>query len=68
MIDFFTHIVPDKYGKALYSKAKRTIYGQQSVEAHHKAVPSLVDVGLRLRIIDKYEGMRQVLTIVTAVP
>ncbi len=64
MIDMFTHIVPDKYSKALYSKAKRSIYGQESVEAHHKAAdPALMDIGLRLGMLDKYEGMRQVLTI-----
>ncbi|MFC2056884.1 hypothetical protein ACFLTO_04895, partial [Chloroflexota bacterium] len=60
MIDIFTHFIPDRYNKALCSKAKQSIQGQQGVKA---ADPALLDIGLRLGMLDQYEEMRQVLTI-----
>jgi predicted TIM-barrel fold metal-dependent hydrolase len=53
-IDFFTHFVPEKYRNSL---AK---IGQQS---SHGGPPTLSDLDQRFRIMDKYEGLRQVLTL-----
>ena len=64
-IDIFSHILPAKYRQALYKKAQRGLYleADDDLAAHHNAIPALFDLELRFSIMDKYEGMRQVLTI-----
>ena len=55
-IDIFCHIVPKKYKEAL---DKVSPYYQKRIER----VPTLFDLERRFRIMDKYEDLRQVLTI-----
>lgn len=62
MIDIFCHVLPGRYRKALYDKCKRSIY-TEGLETHHNAVPALFDMDMRFHIMDRYEGLRQVLTI-----
>ena len=57
-IDIFTHILPLKYAEALYKKARDCFY----IEAD-KATPILSDLDARFRIMDRYEGLTQVLTL-----
>src|SRR3972149_1829326 len=63
-IDIFTHILPDKYRKALYKKAQGSLY-MEGLENHHNAIPALFDIELRLSTMKGYEGLRQVLTIIS---
>ncbi len=63
-IDVFSHILPDGYRKALYSKAQRSLHVDDR-EVFHNANPALFDIGLRLSVMDSHEGLRQVLTITT---
>jgi len=58
-IDIFTHISPAKYDQALYKKAKHTVHKELNATA-----PALVDLEARFQIMDKFEGLKQVLTIV----
>ena len=56
-IDAYAHIVPPKYREALYKVAP---------EMHDRQVlpsPPLYDLDRRFRIMDKYEPLRQVLTL-----
>ncbi len=56
-IDAYSHIVPPKYKQALYKVAP---------EMHDRQVqvcPPLYDLDHRFRIMDKYEPLRQVLTL-----
>jgi len=59
-IDIFCHILPLKYKEALYKKAKPCFY-----LAADSARPALFDLDIRFRVMDKFEGLRQVLTIGT---
>jgi predicted TIM-barrel fold metal-dependent hydrolase len=56
-IDAYAHIVPPKYREALY-KAAPELHDQQVVHC-----PPLYDLEARFRIMDKYEPIRQVLTL-----
>lgn len=56
-IDIFSHILPPKYAEALYKKAKPCFYIELD-----KARPVLSDLDQRFRIMDKFEGLTQVLT------
>ena len=58
-IDIFCHILPQKYKDALYRKAKPCYYLDAG------GTPALFDLDVRFRVMDKYEGLRQVLTIGT---
>jgi len=53
-IDVYSHIMPPKYKKALHEVA---------LEPPHFPRPALYDVEQRFRILDKYEGLVQVLTV-----
>jgi aminocarboxymuconate-semialdehyde decarboxylase len=56
-VDAYAHIVPPKYREALYKVAP---------EMHDRQVapcPPLYDLDARFRIMDKYEPLRQVLTL-----
>jgi predicted TIM-barrel fold metal-dependent hydrolase len=56
-IDAYSHIVPPKYGEALRKVAPK-LYEQQILFS-----PPLYDLEQRFRIMDKYEPIRQVLTL-----
>jgi len=58
-IDIFAHIIPVKYKEALYRIAPTGFYLEDVIET----LPTLFDLERRFRIIDKYEGLRQVLTL-----
>jgi predicted TIM-barrel fold metal-dependent hydrolase len=56
-IDAYAHIIPPKYKEALYKVAP---------EMHDRQIapePTLYDLDARFRIMDKYEPLRQVLTL-----
>jgi predicted TIM-barrel fold metal-dependent hydrolase len=59
MIDIFPHIVPPKYLKALNKKAPSNVFIRKAMESS----PTLTDLDIRFRIMDKYEGLMQVLTL-----
>ena len=63
-IDVFPHIIPLKYKEALYKKtmSDKGPQGRREVDKI-EAIPSLFDVDVRFRIMDKYEGLLQVLTL-----
>lgn len=56
MIDIFTHVVPEQYKTALGEVVPE-------LEARLARMPTLYDMDRRFRIMDKYENMRQVLTL-----
>jgi predicted TIM-barrel fold metal-dependent hydrolase len=56
-IDSYAHIVPPKYGEALHKVAPK-MYEQQVLFC-----PPLHDLERRFRVMDKYEPLRQVLTL-----
>ena len=58
-IDIFPHILPKKYKEALYKIAPSDFYIQDVIET----LPTLFDLDHRFRIMDKYEGLMQVLTL-----
>jgi len=57
-IDIFTHILPLKYKEALYKKARNCYYIETD-----KSNPMLSDLDLRFSIMDRFEGLKQVLTL-----
>lgn len=57
-IDIFAHIIPIGYKEALYKVAPPGFYLQEAMEG----IPTLTNVEYRLRIMDKYDGLMQVLT------
>ena len=57
-IDVFCHILPKKFKEALFKKAKPCYY----LDADN-GTPAIFDLDLRFRVMDQYEGLRQVLTI-----
>jgi predicted TIM-barrel fold metal-dependent hydrolase len=58
-IDIFPHILPIKYKEALYKIAPPGFYIQDVIET----LPTLFDLEHRFRIMDKFEGLMQVLTL-----
>ena len=58
-IDIFCHIIPAKYKEALLKKAERPSYYLDNT----KALPALSNLDIRFKVMDKYEGYRQVLCI-----
>jgi predicted TIM-barrel fold metal-dependent hydrolase len=63
-IDIFPHIIPVKYKDALLKKtmSKKGPQGRREVDKI-ETLPSLFDMDVRFRIMDKYEGLLQVLTL-----
>ena len=57
-IDIFSHFLPEKYLKALGKKAGR--YGQYT----WAETPPLGKIDIRLRVMDMYPDVRQILTVV----
>jgi predicted TIM-barrel fold metal-dependent hydrolase len=60
-IDIFPHILPVKYIEAVNRISGGEFYNKQVNEAS----PTLTDLETRFRILDKYEGLLQVLTLGT---
>lgn len=58
-IDIFAHILPPKYKKVLYKVAPSGFYLQDVIET----LPTLFDMEYRFRIMDKFENLKQVLTL-----
>lgn len=58
-IDVFPHILPTKYKEALYRVAPPGFYIQNVIDS----LPTLFNLDHRFRIMDKYEGLAQVLTL-----
>lgn len=58
-IDIFPHIVPIRYKQALLELLPADSYWQRSL----KLRPTVFDLGHRFRIMDKFEGLVQVLTL-----
>ncbi len=58
-IDIFPHILPIKYKEALYKVAPPSFENQDAIDTN----PTLFDLECRFRIMDKYQGLVQVLTI-----
>ncbi|HEY94083.1 MAG TPA: amidohydrolase [Dehalococcoidia bacterium] len=61
-IDIYTHIIPRKYKKALYQRADSRFFSE-NWDKVIDGTPALSDLNIRLRILEKYEGLSQVLTI-----
>ena len=57
-IDIFPHILPRKYNEALLKKS-RPCYNLEA----NRLRPALVDLDLRFKTMDKFEGLKQVLTL-----
>lgn len=60
-IDIYPHFIPPKYKEALYQKADRGFYSgrwEQVIEG----TPALFDLDTRLQLIERYEGLVEVLT------
>jgi predicted TIM-barrel fold metal-dependent hydrolase len=55
-VDIYTHIVPERYKKALGKKASH-------LENHIGRVPTLYDMEHRFRIMDEYKDVKQVLAL-----
>ncbi|MFC1948946.1 amidohydrolase family protein [Chloroflexota bacterium] len=58
-IDVFPHILPLKYKKKLYEIAPKDFYIKNVIDA----TTTLFDLDARFRMMDKYEGYQQVLTL-----
>lgn len=58
-IDIYTHITPIKYQVAFEKRVDPEICRLLS----RRALPTLTDLNARLALVEKYEGMRQVLTL-----
>ena len=59
MIDVYSHILPPKYKEALYKKLGPT----SDMVRRMDRFPSLSDLDIRFRIMDKYKDLVQVLTL-----
>src|SRR5438046_4622173 len=58
-IDVFPHILPRRFFDRMLEVAGRNLYMQKRM----RAIPVLVDLEQRFRIMDRYEGYVQVLTL-----
>jgi hypothetical protein len=64
-IDIYTHIIPPKYKEALYQRTDSRFYNENWDKVIDRT-PALTDLDNRLRILEKYEGLSQVLTIASS--
>lgn len=60
-IDIYAHILPQKYKEALFEKADRGFYSGRWDQVIN-GTPALFDLNNRLRVIERHEGLLQVLT------
>jgi predicted TIM-barrel fold metal-dependent hydrolase len=58
-IDIFPHILPKKFNEAVWEAVPASFYGKRLVDSQ----PALWNLEERFRIMDKYEGLAQVLTL-----
>ena len=58
-IDLFCHILPFKYKEAFYKTTPPNFYLKNVIDS----LPTLFDLEHRFRIMDKYEGLKHVLTL-----
>ncbi|MDP2917798.1 MAG: amidohydrolase family protein [Dehalococcoidia bacterium] len=58
-IDIFTHILPPKYKEALFKAAPP----QMDIISNISSTPTVYDLDHRFRVMDQFEGLKQVLTI-----
>jgi len=59
-IDIFTHILPSKYKSILYKYFSEKVLFEKKV---HEKRPTLTDHTQRIKILDEYEDMVQVLSV-----
>lgn len=59
MIDVFTHILPPKYKEAVLKAAPPGM----DIVKNISSTPTVFDLDHRFRVMDKFEGLKQVLTI-----
>lgn len=59
IIDMYVHIMPPKYQAALQKKAANTVHFELNAK-----FPGLVDLEARFRLMDKYPGVTQVLSVI----
>lgn len=59
LIDVNSHIIPAKYKVALYKVAPQGFYIQNVIDS----IPTLYNLEHRFKIMDKFEGLMQVLTL-----
>src|SRR5262245_66643914 len=59
MIDIFPHIMPRRY----FDRMLQVAPPGMALQKRMSGIPVLVDVELRLRMMDRYEGYLQVLTL-----
>ena len=64
MIDIFTHILPPKYRGALEKLGAIKRISLSQIEALQRSNPGLLDVTLRLKVMDEFPDIMQVLTMV----
>ena len=60
-IDIFPHILPTKYKEALFKKGNRRFHSRFDKVINN--TPALFDLDGRMRMIEKYEGLKEVLTL-----
>ena len=60
-IDAFTHIIPPGYREALYKMADERFYGN-NWDRVIDGTPALTSLDNRLRVLEKHEGLSQILT------
>lgn len=58
-IDSYSHIMPPKYEEVLRNKQPQNLF----ISKYIAGFPSLTDLDLRFRIMDKYDGLMQVLAL-----
>ena len=64
-IDIFTHIIPPKYKEALLKRTDPRFYGE-NWDKVIDGTPALSDLDNRFRVLEKYEGLSQVLTLASS--
>ena len=60
-IDIFTHIFPERY----VSRMQEVAPGWKDVGKRVRGIPMLVDLDVRFKVMDGYEGYQQILSIAT---
>ena len=60
-IDIFTHIFPEQY----VSRMQEVAPGWKDVGKRVRGIPMLVDLDVRFKVMDAYEGYQQILSIAT---
>jgi aminocarboxymuconate-semialdehyde decarboxylase len=58
-IDIFCHVIPPKFKDVLYKLAGPGFHLKNVIDT----LPTMYDMDLRFKIMDKYEGLKQVLTL-----